>query len=200
MKLLKSESKENIKTIDINDELIYAGPLMSIINSLKDTSISNFSLQLVDAKLTDIESYQDSYEDNKMNLSYRNDVYRKDNKHIITCKSEFIFIGKNTHKYIVNITVKCSGNYLLPEYDSYMHKYCYTYIVGMLKLDSRLQKLYAEDICIPDTLDCFDEEDVTRYDGYKVVYHADSESIDGITIPDPKEKMDFAEQTGVKIS
>lgn len=198
----KGQNAKTVEKVNMVTDVIYAEPLVSIIKNLTETCINDFSLSLSEmtlVKLGSIEEDDNEYPD--MKLNYRNDFYRKDNKHIISCNCKFSFIGKDNMKYLLELTVDCKGIYILPEYDSYMHRYCYTYIVGVLKLDSRLTDLYSSDIFIPETLDCFDDGDTTRYDGYEKTFVSDSSIYPVEKVEEEKKEnvVAFFEQEGTKL-
>lgn len=189
--------KEVNRLTELNINTIYAEPLVSIILSLKESHIDNFSIKLNRLNILKEEHDEDDEEiETQMNLKYTTHTYHVDNRRLVNCVATYIF-KSGDYKVTVTIDVSCSGSYVLPELDKYLHRYCYTYIVGILKLESMITSMYeSPELSIPESLDVFEKSDIKKYDGYSEVFTINSD--EAIKIDDSN-KVAFFDKTTKQI-
>lgn len=188
---------EVMNEMDLDINTIYAEPLVSIITSLKESHIEDFSIKLNKLHILKEETEEDVQEDMKLNFTTH--TYHTSNKRVVNCVAYYTFMSNgDTHqKVTVNIDVSCTGNYVLPELDKYLHKYCYTYIVGILKLEKKITSMYVNsELPIPESLDVFEKSDIKKYNGYSEVFTINSE--DSIKIDD-SDNIAFFDKTTKQI-
>ena len=189
--------KEFNRPTELNINTIYAEPLVSIILSLKESHIGNFSIKLNRLSVLKEEHDEDNGDiETQMNLKSTTHTYHVDNRRLVNCVATYIF-KSGDYKVTVTIDVTCSGSYVLPELDKDLHKYCYTYIVGILKLEPFITSMYeSPELSIPESLDIFDKSDIKKYDGYSEVFTINSD--EAIKIDDSN-KVAFFDKTTKQI-